>query len=89
MRGSTHDRAGQHRRDRKTRDRALILLLIGLALVMPPVAGVFHLDTKLGGIPVTLIYLFVVWALLILGALRLAGALRAMGGASGPPGDDR
>ncbi len=72
------DRAGQHRRDRKTRDRALILVLTGLALLTPPLANVFHLDAKIGGIPVALIYLFAIWALLILGAQRLAAALRRM-----------
>ena len=70
------DRASDHRRNRKTRDRALVLLIAGLALLMPPLAGVFELDAKLAGVPVTLIYLFVVWALLIAGAAALSRRLR-------------
>jgi len=84
-----HDRAGQHRRDRKTRDRAVILLLTGLALLMPPLASIFHADAKLGGVPVTLIYLFAVWALLILGAARLARALRTMDEAADKSGEQQ
>ena len=70
------DRADQHRRDRTNRDRSMTLLLAGMALLMPPLAQIFHLEDKIGGIPATLIYVFVVWALLILGAQRLARPLR-------------
>ena len=69
------DRAGQHRRLRKTRDRSLVLLLCGLIMVMPPVAGVFHLDARILGVPVTLVYLFVVWAVLIAAAAFLSSRL--------------
>jgi hypothetical protein len=61
---------------RKARDRALILPLIGLILLMPPVAGIFQLDSKIGGIPATLVYIFVVWAGLIAGAAALSRRLR-------------
>ncbi len=60
---------------RKSRDRALILLLVGLILVTPPVGGIFHLDLKLAGVPFTMIYLFVVWAGLITGAALLSRRL--------------
>ncbi len=70
-----NDRAGSYVRARKTRDRALVLVVIGLLLLMPPVAGIFQVDGKLFSLPGTLIYLFAVWALLILGAVRLARAL--------------
>ena len=70
------DRAGQDRRNRKTRDRALIVLLIGIALLMPPMAGIFHLDTKILGLPATLVYLFSVWAGLIIATAILSRALR-------------
>ena len=73
------DRAGEYRRQRKTRDRALILLLVGIALLMPPLAGIFHFEGKLLGIPGTLVYVFVVWAVLILGAARLARPLQRTG----------
>ena len=68
---------GGYRRNRKTRDRALILVLVGLALLMPPLAPIFHVDGKLFSLPVTLIYLFAVWAALIFCAARLARPLQA------------
>ena len=71
------DRAGAYQRARKTQDRALVLVLIGLALLMPPVAGVFHVEDKWFWIPGTLVYLFVVWAALILAAARLSKSLQA------------
>jgi len=69
------DRAGQHRRAAKSRDRSLALVLAGLVLLMPPVAMIFHLDAKIGGIPFTLIYLFLIWSGLIAGAAYLSRQL--------------
>ena len=60
---------------RRARDRSTVLLALGIALLVSPMAGIFQLSAKLGGIPVTLIYLFAVWALLILGALLLSNKL--------------
>ena len=74
-------RAELRLRHRKIRDRSMVLLLLGLLLVLPPVAGIFHLDAKIRGVPLTLIYLFVVWALLIVGARWLAPRLGAEDGA--------
>ena len=51
-----NERAGQYLSTRRVRDRSAILLLIGLALLISPIAGIFEIDAKLGGIPVTLIY---------------------------------
>ncbi len=78
MTASTNVRADEPLRHRKTRDRALILLI-------PPVAGVFHLDTKIAGVPFTLVYLFAVWALLIAGAAALSRRLRDGGEPGAPP----
>ena len=69
------DRADQDRRHRKTRDRALIVLLLGLVLVMPPIAGIFEIEARVFGIPATLLYLFVVWAGLIVATSVLARSL--------------
>jgi len=80
-----NDRADEPLRHRKTRDRALILPLAGLILLTPPVAGVFHLDAKIAGIPFTLVYLFAVWALLIAGAAALSRRLRDGGEPGAPP----
>lgn len=65
-------------RHRKARDRALILPLVGLVLITPPVAGIFQLDARIGGVPFVLIYLFAVWAALIAGTAALARRLRAI-----------
>lgn len=42
---------------------------------MPPLAGISLIDEKIAGLPITLIYIFLVWALLIAGAAFLAGRL--------------
>jgi hypothetical protein len=65
--------------DRKTSDRALILPLVGLLLLLPPVAGIFQLDVRILGIPFTAFYLFVVWAALIAGAALLSWRLQQRG----------
>lgn len=69
------DRATEYRKARKTRDRAMVLLSLGIVLLMPPVAGVFELNEKIFGVPVTLVYLFSIWFFLIIATARLAGAL--------------
>lgn len=78
------DRAGQERRDRRTRDRSLVLLIIGLVFLMPPIAGVFHVEARVFGLPATLLYLFAVWGLLIILARNLARALTKI---TDTPGD--
>ncbi len=85
MTASANDRTDEPLRHRKTRDRALILPLAGLILLTPPVAGIFHLDVKIAGIPFTLVYLFAVWALLIAGAAALSRRLRDGGEPGAPP----
>jgi hypothetical protein len=63
-------------RDQKSRDRALILPLVGVILLLPPVGGIFVLEGTVAGLPATLAYVFGVWALLIAGAAALARRLR-------------
>ena len=69
------ERPRQFLSSRRARDRTTVLLVLGVALLLPPLAGIFQLDAKLGGIPVTLVYLFAVWGVLILAAAWLASAL--------------
>lgn len=69
-------RADQPLRYRKARDRALVLPLVGALLLTPPVAGIFEIEAKIGGVPFLLVYLFAVWAALIAGAAALARRLR-------------
>jgi len=61
---------------RKRRDAAALLPLVGLALLCPPVAQIFAIEGTVLGIPVTVAYVFLVWAGLILGAGLLARGLR-------------
>ena len=70
------ERPDQPFRERKNQDRALILPLVGVILLAPPVAGIFQLESRIGGIPVTLVYVFLVWAGLIAGAAILSRRLR-------------
>ena len=48
----------------KARDRALVLPVVGVFLLLPPVAQMFHLDVRVLSVPFTALYLFGVWALL-------------------------
>lgn len=68
-RNTTVDLAFQ---DRKTRDAALILPIIGLLFLIPPFATIFAIDGRIFGIPVMVAYVFTVWALLIAAAAFLA-----------------
>ena len=53
----------------------MALLLAGIMVLLPPIAGISLVDAKVGGLPITLIYVFVVWALLIAGAAALVRPL--------------
>ena len=65
------------RRATRARERALVLLLCGCALLLPPGALAFHVDGKITGIPIVLGVLFVIWALLIVFARASARSLTA------------
>jgi hypothetical membrane protein len=71
MNDESHD-SGRPLSDRKTSDRALVLLLVGCLLLIPPLAGIFQLDIRILGIPFTGFYLFTVWGALIAGAAVLS-----------------
>ena len=70
--GTTRVRTG-----RKTRDRAFMLPLVGVVLLLPPFADIFQIDFRVAGIPFTAVYLFVVWAALIVGAMIISRQLSA------------
>ena len=72
-------------RRQKIRDRAMVLPLIGLALLLPPIVGIFQIDLRVAGLPFTAVYLFGVWAALIAGAAVLARELRRELEAAGDP----
>ena len=61
---------------RNIRDRSTALLLVGIVMLLPPIAGVSLVDGDIGGLPIPLLYVFVIWALLIAGAAAIARPLR-------------
>jgi hypothetical protein len=61
---------------RKAHDRSIALVWVGIAFLMPPIAGISLIDDNVGGIPFPLLYVFIVWAVLIAGAAALARPLR-------------
>ncbi|MAN79296.1 MAG: hypothetical protein CMM77_05495 [Rhodospirillaceae bacterium] len=67
----------------------MAILLVGIVLVMPPFAQVVLVDANLFGVPIPLLYIFVVWAALIFGAAIMAGPLSRTGApmATPPQGD--
>ena len=74
----------------KTHHLALLLPLSGLFLLMPPAILAFNLPVALFGVPMIVVYLFAVWALLIIGAVVLARRLAAPRDVDmGPPPDDQ
>lgn len=72
------DRADLQISRRETRDRSMVLLIVGASLLMPPVAGIFLLDGTVFGIPFLIFYIFAVWLALIIGAAILAKPLGRM-----------
>ncbi len=66
------DPTGTNTDQRRTGEKAAVVLLIGLILLMPPVANIFSLQHKIAGIPFMLVYLFVVWAGLIFAGFRMS-----------------
>ena len=61
---------------RKIRDRSIALVFAGLLFLLPPIAGVSLIDERVLGLPMPLVYVFLVWGLLIAGAALLSRPLR-------------
>lgn len=61
----------------KTRDAALILPVIGLFMLTPPLVTVFGAEINIFGVPLIVLYLFCIWAALILCAAGLSRRLIA------------
>ncbi len=77
---------------RRWRDAAILLPLLGTALWMPPLVGLILPVGSIAGVPAIALYVFGVWALLILGTARVtAGLCRdhrcAAAAAADGPGD--
>ena len=70
------ERENLHLFRRKVRDQSIALLIVGTVLLTPPVVGIALVDGNVAGLPVPLLYVFVVWILLIAGAAALSRSLR-------------
>ncbi len=57
---------------RKLRDRAMVLPVVGMVLLLPPVASTLAVPISVFGVPLIVIYLFGVWAVLVWFARQLA-----------------
>lgn len=68
----------------RVRDVALVVPLAGLVLFMPPFISLFAAPVSVLGIPLVVLYIFGVWAALILLTWRLARRLAASSD-SAPP----
>jgi hypothetical protein len=60
---------------RKLESAALFLSILGVLLILPPLAVVFQLERRVFGVPLEVIYLFVCWLGLIAGAYWLGRRL--------------
>lgn len=74
---------------RKIVSAALFITILGTMLIMPPLARLFEDELRIAGIPVKVIYLFVVWAALIVGAWWLGRNLPSETPAVASPEDER
>jgi hypothetical protein len=69
----------------KLESAALLLTVAGVLLIMPPLAQLFQWQRRFFGVPIEVIYLFLVWAGMVVGARALA---RRMPHETPPPADD-
>ena len=67
-----HER--QPDRDR-TRYAAKVLPFAAIVLLMPPMLGVFAAPIAPAGVPLIIVYVFTVWAAVVIGAFLLARRL--------------
>lgn len=62
---------------RKLENIAVALPVFGIAMILPPIVGVFTSEARILGVPVIVIYLFSMWVLFIFGTYMLSRRLRA------------
>lgn len=60
---------------RRARDRSRALVIVGVALLLPPLGGLSLMDGQVLGVPIPLFYAFSVWAILVAGGFVLARSL--------------
>lgn len=70
------ERDQQAQRKRKNREAAALLPVLGVILLLTPMISAFTQDTRTGGIPNAVFYVFGVWLLLIGLTILLAPRLQ-------------
>ena len=73
---------------RKLESAALFLSILGVLLILPPLAVMFQLERRFLGVPLEVIYLFVCWLGLIGAAFWLGRRLPREAEAEPPEGGD-
>lgn len=63
---------------RKHEHAAFVLPVFGALLLLPPLIDLFGASPRLGGIPLKIAYLFLVWIVLILGAVMVSAHMPAL-----------
>lgn len=74
-------------RARGTRDAASVLPFMATVLLAPPIILIFSAPMQFADIPLIVIYIFGVWAAVILAALLLSRDLANAGATDQPPGE--
>jgi hypothetical protein len=74
---------------RKLISSALFFSLFGVIAVMPPFVLVFRTEVRLFGVPLDIIYIFLLWVALIFGAWWFNRLLPNDTAAAAPPVDER
>jgi hypothetical protein len=70
---------------RKLESAALFLSILGVLLILPPLATLFQLERRFLGVPLEVIYLFLCWLGLIAAAFWLGRRLPREPEAEPPP----
>ena len=60
---------------RKLISAALFFTMFGVIAFLPPLVLLFRFDARVAGIPIEIVYIFVLWALLVVGALWFSRVL--------------
>ncbi|MGB3390075.1 MAG: hypothetical protein WBA88_19065 [Pseudaminobacter sp.] len=60
---------------RKHEHAAFVLPVFGALLLLPPLIDLFGSSPRLAGIPVKIVYLFMVWVVLVLGAVIISSRM--------------
>ncbi len=76
-------------RTRGARDAASLLPVVAGFLLAPPLILIFAAPVVLGGMPLIVVYLFGVWAAVIVAAFVLSRSLRGLGEAAHDGTDGR